>query len=247
MSEQLIAHILSKMQKHVIVVGYGFLGMYVVQKLKDMELEFVVLVRDETKAPSLHKSGIPAIASPISRSYQSLKEAGAGKASSIICTLDDDGDNMLAILNAKKINPGLRAITVVNDKDHQEAALASGADIVVAPYEITGQILAMSTASSAISAVFVNGPLKARHIAEFAIANVDKLEPVRFWELNQIAPVVMVSRNGKVLTNLPEQFQIEKGDRLYALVDHGSLLKFEDELIKRGMLDLNSSNDRMGA
>lgn len=143
---------------------------------------------------------------------------------------------MLAILNAKKINPKLRAITVVNDRDHQEAALASGADIVIAPYEITGQILAMSTISSNISAVFMNGTMKSKHVAEFVIDDVDKVEPVRFWELNHIAPIIMVLRNDKILTNISDQFSIEKGDKLYALVDHGSLLKFEHELARRGML-----------
>ncbi|HZW58330.1 MAG TPA: hypothetical protein VFF30_18730 [Nitrososphaerales archaeon] len=45
---------------------------------------------------------------------------------------------MLTILNAKKINPRVRAITIVNDRDLIEAANASGADVVLAPYELTG-------------------------------------------------------------------------------------------------------------
>jgi Trk K+ transport system NAD-binding subunit len=230
------------MQNHVIVVGYGFLGIYVVQKVKEMGLDFVVLVRDEEKVPLLHKSGIPAISSPMSRSYQSLKAAGADRCSALICTLDDDGDNMLAILNAKKINPKLRAITVVNDKDHKDAALTSGADIVVAPYEIVGQILAMSTVSNAISAIFVGGSLKSRHVAEFDIEDVDKVEPTRFWELSKMAPIIMVQRGDRILVNLPDQFGIQKGDKLYVLVDHTSLLAFERELERRRMLRLGDNN-----
>ncbi|HZW58331.1 MAG TPA: NAD-binding protein [Nitrososphaerales archaeon] len=90
MSEELIANIVSNMQNHIIVMGYKFVGIYVVEKLKEMKLEYVVLVRDETELPSLHRLGIPAIGAPVARSYQALKSAGASRASSIICTFDDD-------------------------------------------------------------------------------------------------------------------------------------------------------------
>ena len=38
----------SKLENHVIVLGYGLLGIYVVEKLKGMGIPYVVVVRDES-------------------------------------------------------------------------------------------------------------------------------------------------------------------------------------------------------
>jgi Trk K+ transport system NAD-binding subunit len=231
--EEFSSGAIAKLENHVIVLGYGLLGIYVVEKLKRMGIAHVVVVRDESLLPSLQKSHVPAMASPIAKSFQTLKAAGASKASALIATYDDDGDNLLSILNAKKINPGLRAITVVNDRDMAEAATASGADVVLAPYELTGQLLALSTVSKGISAIFVKGSFKSKHISEFAIDGEGKAS---YSDLNTIAPIVMVSRGGKTTMNPDEKFGLERGDIIYAMTDGHSLAALEQELLRRRMI-----------
>ncbi|MDG6925773.1 MAG: NAD-binding protein [Nitrososphaerota archaeon] len=235
MSEELIANMVSKMQNHVIVMGYKFLGIYVAEKLREVGLEFVVLVRDEAQLPSLYKAGIPAIGSPVARSYSALRLAGVARASSIICTFDDDGDNMLTVLNAKKLNPKIRAITIVNDRDLAEAADASGADVVLAPYEFAGQVLAASTVSRSVAAVFIKGEFKSKQISEFILPEGKPIK-VRYSDLNGVAPVVMVSRKGELFTNPPDDLQLKEGDTLYVLTDHSSLVAFQEALGKSGLL-----------
>jgi voltage-gated potassium channel len=233
-SEELVANIVAKMQNHVIVMGYKFLGLYVVERLKALGTEFVVLVRDEGQLPYLYKAGIPAIGSPVARSYTALKAAGISRAASIICTFDDDGDNMLTVLNAKKINPAIRAITVINDRDLSEAADASGADVVIAPFEFVGQFLAMSTVSRSVAGVFIKGALKSKQISEFLLPEAAAVKQ-RYGELNRIAPIVMVSRKGELMTNPPDEFQLSGGDSLYVLTDHDSLIAFQNELERLGL------------
>jgi Trk K+ transport system NAD-binding subunit len=220
----------SKLENHVIVMGYNLLGIYLVEKLKQMGLPYVVVVRDDSQLPALQKSHVPALGSPIAKSFQTLRTAGASKASAIIATFDDDGDNLLSILNAKKINPSLRAITVINDRDMVEAATSSGADVVLAPYELAGQLLALSTVSKRTSALFVKGSFKSKHVSEFAIDGGGK---ATFGELNRTAPILMVSRSEKTVTNPKEQFDIERGDIIYALTDSDSLIALEEELFAR--------------
>jgi voltage-gated potassium channel len=234
-SEELVGNMVSKMQNHVIVMGYKFLGLYVVERLRELGVEFVVLVRDEGQLPYLHKAGIPAMGSPVARSYAALKAAGVSRAASIICTFDDDGDNMLTVLNAKKLNPGIRAITVVNDRDLTEAANASGADVVIAPYEFVGQILAMSTVSRSVTGVFIRGEFRSSQISEFLLPE-GKSVALKYGDLNRIAPVVMVSRKGELLTNPKDEFELSGGDTLYVLTDHDSLIAFQDELERLGLL-----------
>jgi Trk K+ transport system NAD-binding subunit len=204
-----------------------------------MGLSCVVIVRDEVLLPELKKSQVPALVSPIAKSFQTLKTAGASKASTIIATFDDDGDNLLSILNAKKINPNLRAITVVNDRDMVEAATASGADLVLAPYELSGQLLALSSVSKGTSALFVKETYKSKHISEFVIEEGGKAS---YAELNDIAPIVMVSRRGKTIMSPKEGFVLERGDIIYALTDNDSLIALDEKLFKRRMI--SSADDQ---
>jgi voltage-gated potassium channel len=228
----------SKLENHVIVLGYNLLGIYLVEKLKRMGVPYVVIVRDESQLPTLRKSHVPALGSPIAKSFQTLKTAGASRATAIIATFDDDGDNLLSILNAKKINPGMRAITVINDRDMVEPATASGADVVIAPYELTGQLLALSTVSKGISAIFVKGNFKSKHISQFVMDGAGKAS---YRELNKIAPIVMVSRGGRTVINPDEGFGLERGDIIYAVTDSDSLIALEEELLTRRMV--SSSDD----
>jgi len=230
----------SNLENHVIVLGYKLLGIYVVEKLKEMGLPYIVIVRDESQLPAIHKSHVPVLASPIARSFETLKAAGASRATAIIATFDDDGDNLLAILNAKKINPGIRAITVINDRDTGEAATASGADIVIAPYELTGRLLAISTVSKGVSAVFVKGSFKSKQISQFVIDGAGK---GRYPDLNKIAPIVMVSRGGRTVMNPDEGFGLERGDIIYALTDIDSLVALEKELLKKRMVSDSDIED----
>ena len=110
----------------------------------------------------------------------------------------------------------MRAITVINDRDTAEAATASGADIVIAPYELTGQLLALSTVSKGVSAVFVKGSFKSKQISQFVIDGAGKAS---YPELNKVAPIVMVSRGGRTVMNPDEGFGLERGDIIYALTD----------------------------
>ncbi len=224
---------ISKTGNHVIVLGYDLLGIYVTEKLKLMSLPYIVVVRDEAKLASAQKSHIPVVGSPIAKSFETLKAAGASRAAAIIATYDDDGDNLLSILNAKKINPNLRAITVINDREMAEAATASGADIVLAPYEFTGQLLALSTVSKGTSAIFVKGTFKSNHISEFVIDGEGKAS---YRDLNRIAPIVMVARDGKTIMNPDETFALQRGDIIYALTDGSTLVALEKELLSRRMI-----------
>jgi voltage-gated potassium channel len=235
----------SKLENHVIVLGYKLLGIYLVEKLKEMGLPHVVVVRDESELPGLHKSHVPALASPIAKSFETLKAAGAARATAIIAAYDDDGDNLLAILNAKKINPGLRAITVINDRDMADAATASGADVVIAPYELIGQLLALSTVSKGISAIFVKGNFKSKHISQFVLDGAGKAS---YGELDKVAPIVMVSRGGKTVMSPDEGSGLERGDIVYAMTDTDSLVAFEKELLARRMLSSSGGDGpRTGA
>ncbi len=74
------------MSGHVIVMGYKFLGKYVVESLNNLGLSYVVLVRDSSQLDTLRLEGIPAMSAPVTHTYKALLDAGVQKASALIST-----------------------------------------------------------------------------------------------------------------------------------------------------------------
>ncbi|MGC8670278.1 MAG: potassium channel family protein [Thermoprotei archaeon] len=213
------------MKGHVIVGGYKFLGKYVVDYLRELGLDFVVLVRDQTQLDALRKDNIPALGAPITHTYEVLREASVEKASTIITTFDDDGDNLLMILNAKKLNPNIRVVSIVNDKELVEGAKTAGADVVVVPSELIGNVLALSAISDEVEGVFLNNSLGFRHIASF---NVER-DGVDYKDLKGICPILFVKRGDEIIYDL-EGKTLKKGDVVYVLTDHNSLEAFREKI-----------------
>jgi voltage-gated potassium channel len=158
-----------RMKNHVIVVGYKFLGKYVVDNLKSLGLGFVVIAKDNEQLEMLRKEGITAMVGQPTHIYETLKKTGMERASYLISTFDDDGDNMLAVLSAKKLNKNIRAISIINDKDLVESAKAAGSDMVAPIYDIIGQMLASSSISSEVAGIVMSEKLKSKYVVGFEI------------------------------------------------------------------------------
>ena len=211
----------SAMNNHIIVMGYSFLGKYVAEKLKDMEVEHVVVTKDEEQTQIARGQGIVAISAPVARSFDGLRKAGVERASALVTTYDDDGDNMLTVMVAKQINPKIRIVTIVNERELREGAKVAHADVVIAPSDIIGHILAAATASNEIVGAFLPGRLGGKSIAEFEI----KKSGLKSGNLEIIAPVLLVNRDGELFSSGGKDFPLEKGDKVYVLADHKLIKK----------------------
>ena len=211
----------STMSNHIIVMGYSFLGKYVAEKLKDMGMEYVVVAKDEEQVEIARNKGVVAISSPVNLVYDALKKAGVERASSLVATYDDDGDNMLSVMVAKQLNPNIRLVTIINERELREGAKAAKADVVVAPSDIIGNILATATASNEIVGAFLPGRFGGKNIAEFTI----KKSGVEAGTIDEVAPILLITRGGESFPSKGKNFVLEKGDQIYVLTDHKSIVK----------------------
>jgi voltage-gated potassium channel len=226
MTEELSRRLAKRMENHVIVVGYKFLGKYVVESLQSLKIEYIVIARDDSQLEILRSHNIPGMFAPITQIYDALKDTNVDKASTLISTLEDDGDNMLTVMMAKKLNNNIRTISVVNDRELVKGVKDAGADIVIPFSEITGQILALSSVSKEVAGVFLTDNLKSRHVAEFRI----KSSGIKYKDINGICPILLIDRKGETITDMGDDFQLEEGDLVYVLTDHESLKAFRIKL-----------------
>jgi len=230
LTEEITLKKAKRMKNHVIVMGYKFLGKYIVENLKPLGMEYIVIARDQSQVDALRSQGIPTINAPITHAFEALKQAGVERACAIVSTFDDDCDNMLAILSAKKLNKEIRTITIVNERELAESARDSGADIVVSLHDVVGELLAISTISKEITGVFLTDRLKSRHIAEFEIT----ASGIKYGNLKGICPMLLISRKDEVIYDMSDDFQLQKGDFIYVLIDHESLKAFRERLRSLG-------------
>ena len=215
-----------RMKNHVIVVGYKFLGKYVVDDLKSLGLEFVVIAKDNDQMEMLRKEGITAVGGPTTHIYETLKKAGVERASYLISTFDDDGDNMLAVLTAKKLNKNIRAVSIINDKELVESAKAAGSDTVAPIYDIIGRMLASSIISNEVAGIVLSEKLKSKYVIGFEITS----QGIKYGDIDRGDPILLIYRNGEIIHNMTADFELQKGDYLYILADNQSAASFKKRL-----------------
>ena len=213
-TEEVLRREVDKMRGHVIVMGYAHLGKYVAQKLDELKLPYVVIVRHTDDLQKLRQEGVPVFGGPVTEFHRVLEQVGVRRAGSMICTFEEDTDNLIAILYANKVRPELRIITTVHDRDLVESARLAGADVVVPTSNILGGLLAVAAVSSEVSGVLLSSKIPGRYLAEFTIPRQPSLT---FGALNQIAPVLLVLEGSQVVTNPPDSHALPAGSTVLFL------------------------------
>ncbi len=226
LSQTLSTRKINRMKNHVIVVGYKFLGKYVAESLKTLGTEFVVIAKDNDQLEMLRKEGVEGVGGPTTHIYETLKKAGVERASHLISTFDDDGDNMLTILTAKKLNKNIHAVSIINDKELVESAKAAGSDTVAPIYDIIGKMLASSTISNEVAGIVLSEKLKSKFVVGFEITSQD----LKYGDIDKGDPILLVYRNEEIIHNLTPDFELQKGDFVYILADNQSAASFKNRL-----------------
>ena len=127
-----------KLKNHVIVCGFGRNGNKVCEELKKDNIEFVVI----------ESNGEIINAFPEDKNYyfingnatldEVLIEAGINQASTIICSLPLDADNVFITLTARELNKNIKIISKANDVSSEKKLYRAGATYVVMPDRLGG-------------------------------------------------------------------------------------------------------------
>jgi voltage-gated potassium channel len=80
-----------------------------------------------------------------------LVEAGIREARGLVASLDDDPDNIMTVLTARELNPGLFIVARVGRNEAERKLLRAGADRVVNPYQIGGNRIALALIRPAVN------------------------------------------------------------------------------------------------
>lgn len=132
---------IDKLDKHVIVVGYGRNGKQAVQKLMSYGRSFVVVERDEA---IIEKSQDPDVlfVHGDANEDEVLRSAGVERASTLIAALPKDSANLFTVLTARQINKDMKIISRASEESTTQKLKFAGADNVILPDKIGGDHMA---------------------------------------------------------------------------------------------------------
>lgn len=132
---------ISKLQDHFIVCGFGRVGRNASFEFQRTGAPFLVIDRNEQRVAKAASAGMIASVADATQD-DSLRNAGVLRAKGLIAALASDADNLFIILSAKALNPNLTIATRASEEEAGEKLRRAGADTVFTPYAIVGRQLA---------------------------------------------------------------------------------------------------------
>ena len=134
---------ISKTKDHCIVCGSGRQGSVVADEFVRTGHPFVIVEGRPQRVERLHEKypDVPVIQGDATDD-EVLMKAGIERASSLVCCLSEDRDNLLLVVTAKQIRPDLHVVCKVMEIPDMNKLRRAGADTVVSPTLIGGMRMA---------------------------------------------------------------------------------------------------------
>jgi voltage-gated potassium channel len=132
---------IDKLKGHVIVCGFGRIGMMLAKDLATGGAQFVVLERDEGRLADIQAMGHLCMHGDAT-DEEALLAAGVKRARILATVLPDDAANVFITLSARSLNPSLQIIARGEAPSTETKLLQAGANKVVLPTHIGAERIA---------------------------------------------------------------------------------------------------------
>ncbi len=133
---------LEKLKNHVIICGFGRVGMQVAMDLKAHETPFVIIENDREFLSTFENEHDFKILVGDASQDENLIKAGIQSAKALISCLPKDADNLYVVLSAKEIKKDLLVISRASNQSTVNKLRIAGAQNVIMPNAIGGSHMA---------------------------------------------------------------------------------------------------------
>jgi voltage-gated potassium channel len=132
---------IEKMKGHVVICGFGRIGVMLAKELKDGGMEFLVLERNEGRISQAQALGYLCVQGDAA-DEAGLIAAGVKRAQVLASVLPDDAANVFITLSARSLNPDIQIIARGEQPSTESKLTYAGADKVVLPTHIGAERIA---------------------------------------------------------------------------------------------------------
>jgi voltage-gated potassium channel len=222
------------LKNHVLVLGYGGSGSTATRELIAQGMasaEIVAIDNAEARVRAAAALGCIGLHGEATRE-ELLRVAGADRARAAVVALGRDDTTVLATLTLRSINPNMRIIATVQEAENSKLIRQSGANAIVAPFEVGGYLLADAITNTTAVELLTDmlsceGELS---VVEVSAGAEDIGRSVR--ELPDKL-VMAIRREGKILRFWEDAAQrVESGDVLIAVTHNGHRSRHKGDLTR---------------
>ncbi len=215
---------LRKMKDHHIICGYGRIGSTIAREYAKESMPYVIIEKDEAKATHLDQERILVVVGDATSDH-TLINASVKRAKSLVCALATDADNVFVTLTARVLNPDIFILSRAARESSIHKMEAAGANRVVSPYTMGGIRMAQSILRPKLANFLDEITGHATTELDFEEVSVPEGSDLigmalRESKISQETGVYLLSiqkHSGEMRFNPGPYFQLQAGDRLYAL------------------------------
>lgn len=231
----------SKMNKHVIVVGIGNIGTQVVTQL--IRYEEVVAI-DKNLDEQVIMERIPSSREKLvlingdATSEETLLKAGIRQARALITTLPDDALNVFVSLTAKNLNSNIYVVSNITNLKNLTKFIYAGVDFPVATAEIASvrmveTVLEKKHRESVLDILNIEGRTFKVEVADIHGTKLvgKKIEELRLKEDYNLF-IVGVLKNDKFELGPSKDYRIHKDDKLVIFGENKGLEYFRKDFLE---------------
>jgi CPA2 family monovalent cation:H+ antiporter-2 len=129
---QIDLSVAEKLVQHVVVLGYGRVGEYVVNVLGHLNTPRLVIEMDAAKVTELERAGVPVLMGDAANS-ELLKHAGLDHARALVVTLPEEAAAEIVVSTVHQMRPDLPIIVRASTQDGVKRLVQLGAHDVIQP------------------------------------------------------------------------------------------------------------------
>jgi len=225
---------IEKLNNHVILCGFGRIGMIIAEELRKYGKEFVVIDKEPDLKESLDAGKYLYIIGD-STEDTVLKQAGILRASALIAAMYPDANNIYLTLTARELNPDITVVCRAYEKKAEKRLLRAGANKIIYPDRMGGRRIAFSlirpamvTFLDVLSQSFAEGDIE---LDELTIGDACSLRGRNLKEADirshyNIIILAIRKQDGSMNFNPGGNTIVESGDALLAIGIRNDLLEF---------------------
>jgi voltage-gated potassium channel Kch len=132
---------IEKLKDHVIICGFGRIGVMLAKELKDGGSAFLILERSESRIAQAEALGYLCLQADAA-DETALLQAGVERAWTLATVLPEDSINVFVTLSARRLNPKIQIIARGEVPTTESKLIYAGADKVVMPTHIGAERMA---------------------------------------------------------------------------------------------------------
>ncbi|HPD61030.1 MAG TPA: potassium channel family protein, partial [Thermodesulfobacteriota bacterium] len=126
---------IKNLKGHYIICGFGRMGSYISQELRNASVPYLIIEKDENLRPKLERESHLYLYGDASED-EVLLEAGVKKARGLVAVVASDADNVYITLTARQMNPNIFILARSTNESSERKLQQAGANKVISPYQM---------------------------------------------------------------------------------------------------------------